>query len=145
MHLSNNAMSDINYCLRRMGESCLEHVDNNFRPLPQDQAITLADIAGQVDTLFGEAVEAVKVGDGEVIATVRTECNRQKIEVAKKVGELIEQLRTVSTEQLKVMYVYLAVLQETREMLAMLHKLLRAAYRIQRPTQEPADHEVIMD
>lgn len=144
MHLSNNAMSDINHCLRRIGESCLEHVDNNFRPLPQEQAEALADIAGQVDTLYGEAIEAVKVGDGEVIATVRAECNRLKIEVAKKIGQLIEQLRTISTEHLTVMYVYLNMLQETREMLAMLHKLLRAAYRIQRPTSEPAPEESIM-
>lgn len=144
MHLSNNAMSDINHCLRRIGESCLEHVDNNFRPLPQEQAEALADIAGQVDTLYGEAIEAVQVGDGEVIATVRAECNRLKIEVAKKIGQLIEQLRTISAEQLTVMYVYLNMLQETREMLAMLHKLLRAAYRIQRPTSEPAHEESIM-
>lgn len=144
MHLSNNAMSDINHCLRRIGESCLEHVDNNFRPLPQEQAETLADIAGQVDTLYGEALEAVKVGDGEVIATVRADCNHLKIEVAKKIGQLIEQLRTISTEHLTVMYVYLNMLQETREMLAMLHKLLRAAYRIQRPTSEPAHEESIM-
>lgn len=144
MHLSNNAMSDINHCLRRIGESCLEHVDNNFRPLPQEQAEALADIAGQVDTLYGEAIEAVQVGDGEVIATVRAECNRLKIEVAKKIGQLIEQLRTISTEHLTVMYVYLNMLQETREMLAMLHKLLRAAYRIQRPTSEPAPEESIM-
>lgn len=144
MHLSNNAMSDINHCLRRIGESCLEHVDNNFRPLPQEQAEALADIAGQVDTLYGEAIEAVQVGDGEVIATVRAECNRLKIEVAKKIGQLIEQLHTISAEQLTVMYVYLNMLQETREMLAMLHKLLRAAYRIQRPTSEPAHEESIM-
>lgn len=138
MHLSNNAMSDINYCLRRIGESCLEHVDNNFRPLPYEQAVTLADIAGEVDTLYGNAMEAVRIGDGEVIATVRTDSNRLKADVAKKVGQLIEQLRTVNTDQLKVMYVYLNMLQETREMLAMLHKLLRAAYRIQRPTAEAA-------
>lgn len=144
MHLSNNAMSDINYCLRRIGESCLEHVDNNFRPLPQEQAVALADIAGQVDTLYGEAVEAVKVGDGEVIATVRAECNRLKIDVAKSVGQLIEQLRTVNAEQLKVMYVYLNMLQETREMLAMLHKLLRSSYRIQKPTTEPTGDEIVM-
>lgn len=144
MHLSNNAMSDINYCLRRIGEGCLEHVDNNFRPLPQREAVTLADIAGQVDTLYGEAIEAVKVGDGEVIATVRSDCNRLKIDVAKKIGQLIEQLRTVNAQQLKVMYVYLNVLQETREMLAMLHKLLRSSYRIQRPTAEPSYEEDVM-
>ena len=144
MHLADNAMADINHCLRRIGESCLEHVDNNFRPLPHEQAEALADIAGQVDTLYGEAIEAIQVGDGEVIATVRADCNRLKIEVAKKVGMLIEQLRTISAEQLTVMYVYLNMLQETREMLSMLHKLLRAAYRIQRPTQEPSPEESIM-
>lgn len=144
MHLSNNALSDINYCLRRMGESCLEHVENNFRPLPKEQAAILADIAGQVDALYADSGEAIKSGDGEAIAAVRIECNRQKLEAAKRVGVLIEQLRTVSTEQLKVMYVYLNMLQETREMLAMLHKLLRAAYRIQRPTIEPEGQELIM-
>ena len=143
-YLSNNCCMGILYNLRRINEVCKEHVDNNFRPLPQHEAVTLADIAGQVDTLYGEAIEAVKVGDGEVIATVRSDCNRLKIDVAKKIGQLIEQLRTVNAEQLKVMYVYLNVLQETREMLAMLHKLLRSSYRIQRPTAEPSYEEDVM-
>ena len=134
MDLSNSALSGINYWLRRMGESCLEHGDNNFRPLPKEQAAMLADIAGQVDTLYADSVEAIKSGDGGAIAAVRIECNRQKLEAAKRVGVLIEQLRTVSTDQLKVMYVYLNMLQESREMLAMLYKMFSAGYGIQRAT-----------
>lgn len=33
-HLGSNSSAQMLYCLKRMGEPCLEHVDNHFQPLP---------------------------------------------------------------------------------------------------------------
>ena len=33
-----NSLSQMYYCLKRMGESCREHVGNNFSPVPSEYA-----------------------------------------------------------------------------------------------------------
>lgn len=51
-HLQSNSLSQIIYCLRRMADPVLEHVDNNFKPLPQRYIDVLLPFRDEVVEVF---------------------------------------------------------------------------------------------
>lgn len=114
------------YNLRRINEVCKEHVENNFLPLPPRYVSELEMIRTQVDVLLGDIMALMDTGSVEAIPILRRHGDEIKEMVSDTYHRLFEQLHEGDATTMTVLYVYINILQETREMASSLRKYLRA-------------------
>ena len=125
-HLSNDCCMSILYNLRRINEVCKEHVENNFLPLPPRYVKELEIIRTQVDTLLNDTIILMDTGSMEAIPTLRRRGDEIKEMVSDTYHRLFDRLHDGDPTTMTVLYVYINILQETREMTSSLRKYLRA-------------------
>lgn len=125
-HLSNDCCMSILYNLRRINEVCKEHVENNFLPLPPRYVKELEIIRTQVDTLLNDTIILMDTGSMEAIPTLRRRGDEIKEMVSDTYHRLFDRLHDGNPTTMTVLYVYINILQETREMTSSLRKYLRA-------------------
>ncbi len=130
-HLGNSCCMGILYNLRRINEICREHVDNNFHPLPARYAEELRLIITRVGILFNDISAMMELGTPEAVTTLRRHCDELKDSLSDTYHALFPQIREGDAASLTVLYVYLNLLQETREMVSCLRKFLRAYAKMQ--------------
>jgi phosphate/sulfate permease len=141
-YLANNCCMSILYNLRRIAEVCQEHVANNFHPLPSGYQQRFTPIYLRISRLWQRAAHAVRheslahvdphQPSAEVI-DLRMECDAVKEQLSAECRRVHDQIQVGDAEMLAVSYVYLNLLQETREAVSTLRKLLRAAAELQIP------------
>ena len=129
-HLSNNMAMSMTYNLRRVNEACKEHVDNNFRPLPQEFHDTLKSLCERIKTVISDAEASIEENRPEVIDELRRRCNDIKDELSYHVRDIYELLQKGDTDNMAVTYVYLNMLQESQEFVTSLRKMLRASGKL---------------
>ena len=113
-HLSNNCCMSILYNLRRINEICKEHVENNFRPLPERYLENYEVLRTRISTLFNDIQELLDSGAEDTVPTLRRHCEEIKNFASDSYHGLYMQLHDGDTASITVLYVYLNLLQETR-------------------------------
>ncbi len=136
-HLSNNMAMSMTYNLRRINEVCKEHVDNNFRPLPDRFKSYLTEMRDRVTALFAESRSAIDDNNPEMIDDLRRRCDLLKQDITVHTRKVYDFLQNGETDNMTVTYVYLNVLQESQELVTSLRKMLRAAGKL---NLEPAHY-----
>ena len=129
-HLCNNMTMSMTYNLRRVNETFKEHIDNNFRPLPEEFHNYFKVICSRITKLLNEAETALEENSPEVIDELRKRCSDIKDSLAQNVRVIYEHLQKGDTQNMTVAYVYLNVLQESQEFVTSLRKLLRASGKL---------------
>lgn len=131
-HLSNNCCMGVLYNLRRINEICYEHVDNNFHPLPLQYMDEFKIICGQINGLFDDMFKMMDGGcTADSVSALRHRCDDMKDMLSGTCNGLFHQLREGDTSSMTVVYVYLNMLQETREIVSGLRKYIRAYTKLQ--------------
>lgn len=125
-HLSNNCCMSMLYNLRRICEVCREHVDNNFMPLPASHAEEFAGVRGRILDMFADTLAVMDSGETETIPVLRRHGDEIKNEVSAIYHRLLGQLHHGDPADMSVLYVYINMLQESRELVSSLRKYLRA-------------------
>lgn len=126
-HLSNSCLMNILYNMRRITEVCHEHVDNNFLPLPVEQREKFAEIQERITTMFNDTLAMMSTGGGiEAIPMLRRNCDQLKDIISDAYHKLHADLREGDPSTMTVLYVYINVLHESREMVSAMRKYLRA-------------------
>lgn len=64
------------YNLRRINEFCKEHVDNNFKPLPEKYKNDFVPIRENIVTLFEKGCVVWESGRYEDTVDLRNECEK---------------------------------------------------------------------
>lgn len=77
----NNA-TQIIYGLKRMLEPCVEHVDNNFSPLPQDYVDEFIPVCNDVDHFLEVAQRMISTGNFEGVDELLVEGNAIKSRIS---------------------------------------------------------------
>lgn len=131
LHLIYNSNQQMNYCLMRMLEPCLEHVDNNFASLNGELREQLLSIRDEVETSLRSAEDAIKADDYVSTERIRKELDRQKTRLSDARKSLVEHIHE-DMDAYSVIYVYLNMLQETQELIGSLRHNLRALRKIER-------------
>lgn len=129
-HLANNMAMSMSYNLRRINEVCKEHVDNNFRPLPEQFHKNFIAISNRIKDVLQDSERAVEDSRPEVIDELRSRCESIKTDLTMCVRDVYELLQKGDTDNMTVAYVYLNVLQESQEFITSLRKLLRASGKL---------------
>ena len=126
-HLGCNSCEQIMYSLRRICEPCLEHIDNNFTPLPQKFIDEFVPMKNGVILLFEQALTILRNGRFEETIELRADCERMKDMFSRKRKALVESIQDEErSEYISVLYVYLNLLQESQETVSLLRHMLRA-------------------
>ena len=129
-HLINNCQMSMLYNLRRIAEVSHEHIDNNFRVLPQpliDEAMPLLDALHE---LFENVIKANSEAD---VHDLRERCDEIKDLISDKCRSLSKSIRIEEAGSMSVLYVYLNMLQELQEVVSNIRKLLRANLKMMQP------------
>lgn len=129
-HLSNNMAMSMSYNLRRINEACKEHVDNNFRPLPQPFRDSFAATRDKIRQLLLDSASAVEESNPETIDSLRRRCEAMKGSLTDSARNVYEYIQNGNRDDLAVDYVYLNLLQESQEFITSLRKLLRASGKL---------------
>lgn len=131
-HLGNNSAEQSLYCLKRMCEPTLEHVDNNFNPLPEEYAEEFTPIRNEVESIMEDTREMILSGNYEDSILLRERGDKMKNKLS-SVRKIQQNRITKGTDEsmLKVEFLYLSMLQETQELISHLRHLLRANRRFQ--------------
>lgn len=129
-HLSNNMAMSMTYNLRRINEACKEHVDNTFRPLPQEFHDAFKSLCERIKVVIDDSEAAIDNNHPEVINELRRRCNEIKDELSYHIRNVYELLQKGDTDNMAVTYVYLNMLQESQEFVTSLRKMLRASGKL---------------
>lgn len=129
-HLSNNMAMSMTYDLRRINEVCKEHVENNFRPLPAQYHEPLGEIRDKIVGVLRDSENAIEESRPEVIDELRRRCDTIKTDLSSHSRSVYDQLHKGDAANLTVIYVYLNLLQESRELVTSLRKMLRASGKL---------------
>lgn len=125
-HLANNCCMSVLYNLRRIDEVCKEHVENNFLPLSQHYITDFETVRMQVAALFDDVLVMLGNSEIEKIPGLRHRCDDIKCRISGMYHKLHDRLHEGDPSAMTALYVYLNMLQETREMVSNLRKYLRA-------------------
>ena len=129
-HLGCNSITQIIYGLKRMLEPCVEHVDNNFKPLPQDYVDELIPICNDVDNYLERSRQMIVSGDFKGSDELLVEGNAIKSRISQIRHAQQDRIQREDAN-IKVSLLYLSTLQETQELISITRHLLRASKRFQ--------------
>lgn len=132
-YLSNNCCMSILYNLRRINEVCKDHTDNNFLPLPQDYVSEYAAVGTRVSSLIQDVMAVMQTADTSAVPFLRLRCEDIKLLISDTYHRVHDRLREGDASTMSVLYVYVNMLQETREMVSTLRKYLRAFAKLHDP------------
>ncbi len=92
-YLGNNCCMSMLYNLSRINEICKEHVENNFRPLPQQNVADYEMVRTQVSVLFNDMLAMIDSGQIDTVRLLRRHCDEIKDVVSDTYHRLHDQLR----------------------------------------------------
>ncbi len=125
-HLGSNSISQIIYCLKRVSDPCLEHIDNNFSPLPKNLIDELEPVEKITLDTIDEARRMISNGNFEKADIFMVKAN----ETRRTLSALRDrQMLRMQAEEgnLRIEILYLNTLQETQELISTVRHLLRAS------------------
>ena len=129
-HLGCNNATQIIYGLKRMLEPCVEHVDNNFNPLPQDYIDEFIPVCNDVDKFLEGAQRMITTGDFEGVDELLVQGNAIKSRISQIRHAQQDRIQREDSN-IKVALLYLSTLQETQELMSAARHILRAMKRFQ--------------
>lgn len=129
-HLGCNNSTQIIYCLKRMLEPVMEHVDNNFNPLPPAYKEELEPMLKEVCQYLESTQSMISGGDFSKSDELLVEGNAIKSRISQIRHQQQDRMQREDSN-IKVALLYLNTLQEMQELVSMMRHLLRASKRFQ--------------
>ncbi len=127
-HLAGNSVSGIIYCLKRMCDPCLEHVDNNFSPLPKRYVQQFLPIRDELVEMLEKTDEIILNHDYSQIPPLLAEGNAMKSKLS-ELRHAGQNNPSADNSSIRLDLLYLNTLQETQELVSSLRHMLRAISR----------------
>ena len=113
-----NSLSQMYYCLMRMGEPCKEHVGNNFSPVPSNYANKFLVVRNEIKHLFNRSLTA------ETTSQVRDDAAKLQSTLSDYRKLIIHDIQTKCLN-IETMTVLLNLVQESQELLSALRHTIR--------------------
>lgn len=129
-HLGCNNATQIIYGLKRMLEPCVEHIDNNFNPLPQNYIDEFIPVCNDVDKFLEGAQRMITSGNFEGVDELLVQGNAVKSRISQIRHSQQDRIQREDSN-IKVALLYLSTLQETQELMSAARHILRAMKRFQ--------------
>ena len=119
-----NSLSQMYYCLKRMGESCREHVGNNFSPVPSEYANEFLVLRNEIMRLYLRSL------DSETASQIRNDAAVLQSSLSDYRKRIIHDIQTRQLN-IEAMTVFLSIVQESQELLSALRHLMRGESKLE--------------
>ncbi len=139
-HLGANSNQQFVYCLKRMLDPTLEHIDNHFNPMPESFAADYEPVRRSVNELLKETTGMIATRRYENYHWCLDEADNCKNKLSRLRKKHLDHMQdSPMTDAYNISVVYLNILQETQELLSIMRHQLRAANKfLENPTAK--DH-----
>lgn len=130
-HLASNSCEQSLYCLKRMCEPTLEHVDNNFNPMPKEYVQEFSPINEGVKKLINGVGDMIEHNNFDNAIQMRAFGDEMKTQLSQLRKIQQDRIRQGDISNLKIEFLYLSTLQETQELIGHMRHWVRACRRFQ--------------
>lgn len=130
-HLASNSCEQSLYCLKRMCEPTLEHVDNNFNPMPKEYVQEFVPINEGVKKLINGVGDMIEHNNFDNAIQLRAFGDEMKTQLSQLRKIQQDRIRQGDISNLKIEFLYLSTLQETQELIGHMRHWVRACRRFQ--------------
>jgi phosphate/sulfate permease len=134
-HLGANADQQFLYSLRRMLDPIMEHVDNNFNPLPESYVREFQSMQHHINELMEETEQDIVNNHYGNYRNILAEADRCKDELSVLRKNHLYRMQEGDNSQMQIDLLYLNVLQESQEFLSVMRHQLRAAKKFMEDNQ----------
>lgn len=131
-HLSINGAQQMMYSLVRVIDPCFEHVDNNFTPMPEKYIEEFLPVRAQVVGFIRRAQNILEEGRYTDVEDLLAEADAYNEVLSALRRKQHDRLQNRNNE-LKVLLVYLNIVQESQELLSGMRHTLRAVKKFIAP------------
>ena len=128
-HLSSNSCQQILNTLNRICDPMKEHTDNNFTPLSKEYIDEFSPYCRELTSVFEDIGKMIHNGDFSNAERVSQEAKMLKKRLSDLRKVQTERLQEEYDEGLKVAFVYLNLIQESRELLSEVRNVLRGCQK----------------
>ena len=126
-HLGSNSCEEMLYCLKRICESCKEHVDNNFNPISKDCVTEFLPVREELCRLMERTRTAIENNNYEEADDILAKGDVLKNSISSLRKQMMNRMQEADNASLKASMVYLNILQESQELVSIWRHLLRAS------------------
>ncbi len=126
MHIGHNSCEELLYCLKRILDPCLEHVDNNFVALDQERIKEFVPLRDTLLFMVKRVHDLIAAGSYKDHLLIKEQLD--------ELDDLFSDARKVqlnriqsSKENLTIAYVYLNMIQESQQLIISIRHLFRAS------------------
>ena len=126
----NDFASELVYSIGRLCEPCLEHVDNNFKPLDAIQKGEFADVSEDITYLIQTCRHRVEDNNYDGMETEIRKANELNGELARLKREELQRIQGQSSS-IKVSMLYLTMLQEAQNVVTYTINLIKVSRKFQ--------------
>lgn len=116
--LINSSLSQMVYCLKRMGEPCKEHVGNNFRPVPEEYAREFLAYHDEITKLLKKTISPANADE------LRDEASNIQDSLSDYRKRIICDIQTKHLN-IESMTLFLNLIQESNELLSAMRHTVR--------------------
>ena len=124
--VNSNALSQMNYCLKRISEPCIEHIGNNFSPVPAEFADPFKAIVGEIGRLMVRSIEMFQTCNFELSEPLRQDSRKIYAALADYRTTVLASIQDEGSN-IESMTILLNIVQESQQLLSSLRHALRGA------------------
>ena len=129
--LANNSSAQLLYCLKRINDPCMEHVGNNFHPVPLEYSAYFRTLRAGMIRLFERASKAITTHNTTEYACIRSDSHQFQAVLSGYRQSLIDDIQAKQNLNIEAMTLFLSIVQESQEMLSSLRHMLRGMMKMQ--------------
>lgn len=126
----NDFVSEIIYSLGRLTDPCLEHLDNNFNPLEEDQKKGLERISREITGFLHHSKDVIKQNTYDNFEEFIYQSNTIINQLSMLKRAELKRIQT-QTSSIKVGMVYLSMMQEAQNVMSFTINLLKVSRKFQ--------------
>ena len=126
----NDFASELVYSVGRLCEPCLEHIDNNFKPLDAIQKGEFGDVSEDITNLLQSSRQAVEDNDYAHLNELVRKANDLNAQLSHLKREELQRIQGQSGS-IKVSMVYLTMIQEAQNVVTYTTNLLKVSRKFQ--------------
>lgn len=133
----NDFASELVYSIGRLCEPCLEHIDNNFKPLDAIQKGEFADVTEDITYLLQTCRHKMETNNYEGLESEIHKANELNGQLAHLKRQELQRIQTQSGS-IKVSMVYLTMVQEAQNIVNYTINLMKVSRKFQSEEQSSA-------
>ena len=133
----NDFASELVYSIGRLCEPCLEHIDNNFKPLDAIQKGEFADVTEDITYLLQTCRHKLDTNNYDGLENEIQKANELNGQLAHLKREELQRIQS-QNGSIKVSMVYLTMVQEAQNIVTYAINLMKVSRKFQAEEQNPA-------